>query len=125
MNKVIVSGRPTKDPEIRQAGETKVARYTLAVDGRKDSTYFISVVCFGKQAEFAEKYVRKGVKYLITGHIQTGSYEKDGRKVYTTDVVAEEHEFCEPKRDAEKPAEKPDDDGFIPVDGNQEELPFN
>lgn len=111
MNKVILSGRLTRDPDVRQtAGEnpTAVARYTLAVDRRfkKDGEAgadFIPCVAFGKGAEFAERYIRQGTKILVIGRLQTGSYvNKEGVKVYTTDVVVEEHEFAESKRTAEQ-----------------------
>ena len=107
MNKVILIGRLTREPEVRYSqGEnaSAVARYTLAVDRRfkreGDATAdFISCVCFGKLAEFAEKYLHQGVKIAVTGRIQTGSYtNKDGVKVYTTDVVVEEQEFAESKK---------------------------
>ena len=102
MNKVVLMGRLTRDPEIRYSrGENQmaIARYTLAVDRRfqrdgEATADFISCVAFGKGAEFAEKYFRQGMKILITGRIQTGSYtNRDGNKVYTTDVVVEEQEF--------------------------------
>lgn len=131
MNIVALVGRVTRDPDIRQSqGEnpTVVARYTLAVDRRgtkeKDKADFISMVSFGKTAEFIEKYVKKGTKLCIRGRIQTGSYEKDGKKVYTTDVVGEEVEFAESKKSQEtqeQPQEKPVDDFISVVDG---ELPF-
>ena len=104
MNKVILMGRLTRDPDVRYSqGEnpTAVARYSLAVDRRfskneENSTDFINIVAFGKAGEFAEKYLHKGTKVLVTGRIQTGSYtNKEGQKVYTTDVVAEDQEFCE------------------------------
>ncbi|MBR4581568.1 MAG: single-stranded DNA-binding protein [Lachnospiraceae bacterium] len=109
MNKVILMGRLTRDPEVRYSqGEnsTAVARYSLAVDRRfsrndENSTDFINIVVFGKGAEFAEKYLKKGTKVLVTGRIQTGSYtNKEGQKVYTTDVVAEDQEFAESKNAA-------------------------
>lgn len=132
MNVVALVGRVTRDPDIRQSqGEnpTVVARYTLAVDRRgtkeKDKADFISMVSFGKIAEFIEKYVKKGTKLCIRGRIQTGSYEKDGKKIYTTDVVAEDIEFAESKKQSqetqEQPQEKPVDDFISVVDG---ELPF-
>lgn len=105
MNKVIMMGRLTRDPEIRysQNGEC-IARYTLAVDrkfkkqGDGQTADFINCIAFGKSAEFTEKYLKQGTKIAITGRIQTGSYtNKDGNKVYTTDVVVEEQEFCESK----------------------------
>ena len=104
MNKVILMGRLTRDPEVRRSGDTVVANYTLAVDrrhGRKDgnnndTTDFISCVTFKSQAEFAEKYLKQGTKILVTGRIETGSYtNRDGQKVYTTKVVVHEHEFTE------------------------------
>lgn len=128
MNKVILMGRLTKDPDVRvsQDGGTTIARYTLAVDRRmkKDEADFISVVAFGKSAEFAEKYLHKGTKIALSGHIQTGSFtNKEGQKVYTTDVVAEDQEFAESKK-----TETPNvssDEGFLNVpDTDDEELPF-
>ncbi len=150
MNRVILMGRLTRDPDIRysQSDQTMaIARYTLAVDrrGRRDggdaqqTADFISCVAFGRQAEFAEKYLRKGMKIAVTGRIQTGSYtNRDGQKVYTTDVIVEDHEFCESKnagqtgggsygQEEDRPA--PDSavgDGFMNIpDGIDEELPFN
>lgn len=143
MNKVILMGRLTRDPEVRYSqGEnaTAIARYTLAVDRRfkRDgdaSADFIGCVAFGRQGEFAEKYLRQGTKVAITGRIQTGSYtNRDGQKVYTTDVVVEEQEFAESKRSSENagngrnaaPAPSPDGDGFMNIpDGIDEELPFS
>ena len=107
MNKVILMGRLTRDPEVRYSqGEnaTAIARYTIAVDRRykrdgEPTADYIGCVAFGKLGEFAEKYLRKGTKVVVTGRIQTGSYtNKDGQKVYTTDVVVEENEFAESKR---------------------------
>ncbi len=108
MNKVILMGRLTRDPEVRySAGENSsaYARYTLAVDRRfrregsdQQSADFITCVVFGRGAEFAEKYLRQGTKIVVTGRIQTGSYvNRDGQKVYTTDVVVDEQEFAESK----------------------------
>ena len=106
MNKVILMGRLTRDPEVRySAGENSlaIARYTLAVDRRfkrdgEATADFISCVVFGKQAEFAEKYFRQGIRIVVSGRIQTGSYtNRDGVKVYTTEVVVEEQEFAESK----------------------------
>ena len=120
MNKVILMGRLTRDPEIRYSqGEqsTAVARYTIAVDrrfrrdGDQQTADFINCVAFGRQGEFAEKYFRKGIKIAITGRIQTGSYtNKDGQRVYTTDVVVEEQEFAESKSASESNA------GFAPAE---------
>lgn len=101
MNKVILMGRLTRDPEPKDAGETKVARYRLAVDRRfkKDETDFINCVAFGKSAEFAEKYLKQGTKVVVTGRIQTGSYtNREGATIYTTDVVVEDQEFAESKK---------------------------
>ena len=106
MNKVILMGRLTRDPEVRySAGENAlaIARYTLAVDRRfrrdgEATADFISCVSFGRTAEFAEKYFRQGLKIIVSGRIQTGSYtNRDGQKVYTTEVVVEEQEFAESK----------------------------
>ena len=107
MNKVILMGRLTKDPEVRYSqgdDSTAIARYSIAVDRRvraqngEQAADFINIVAFGKGGEFAEKYLKKGMKVLITGRIQTGSYtNRDGVKVYTTDIVAEDQEFCESK----------------------------
>ena len=147
MNKVILMGRLTRDPEVRYSqgdNAMAVARYTLAVDRRfnrnnDDQTAdFISCVAFGRSGEFAEKYLHKGTKIAITGRIQTGSYtNKDGVKVYTTDVVVEDHEFAESKNSAGsadnsgfapagRPAPAAAGDGFMNIpDGIDEELPFN
>ena len=113
MNKVILMGRLTKDPEVRQsqgAEPVTIARYTLAVDrrGKKQEGQqadFISCVAFGKAGEFAEKYLHKGTKICVSGRIQTGSYTRqDGTKAYTTDVVIEEQEFAESKADSGRAA---------------------
>ena len=142
MNKVILMGRLTRDPEVRySAGENAlaIARYTLAVDRRfrrdgEASADFIQCVSFGRTAEFAEKYFRQGLKIAVTGRIQTGSYtNKDGVKVYTTDVVVEEQEFAESKNNSSAgnggnstPAMHNSDDGFMNIpDGVEEGLPFN
>ena len=138
MNKVILIGRLTRDPEVRysQGSEpSAVARYSLAVDRKfkregEQEADFINCVAFGKNGEFAEKYLHKGVKIAITGRIQTGSYtNKDGVKVYTTDVVVEEHEFAERKQDNESPAPAPssnDGSDFMSIpEGLVDELPFN
>ena len=155
MNKVILMGRLTKDPEVRYSqGETPmaVARYTLAVDrrqarnnGNEQTADFINCVAFGRAGEFAERYFRKGTKIAITGRIQTGSYtNKDGVRVYTTDIVVEEQEFAESKNASSgneggyqnggyqnnggynRPAPGGAGDGFMNIpDGIDEELPFN
>lgn len=135
MNKWLGIGRLTADPEVRYSqGEnaTCIARYRLAVDRRfkKDGEQeadFISCVAFGKQGEFAEKYLHKGMKIGVEGRIQTGSYEKDGVKHYTTDIVVEQHDFCESKGTGSDsaPAPQVDGNGFMPIpDGLDEELPF-
>lgn len=143
MNKVILMGRLTRDPEIRYTqGEDQmcIARYTLAVDRRsKDGgADFPSVVAFGKAAVFAEKYLHKGLKIVVTGRIQTGSYtNRDGVKVYTTDIIAEDQEFAESKAaagsgeqqgnaQAAEGGYQTDSDGFMNIpDGIDEELPFS
>lgn len=135
MNNVVLMGRLTKDPEIRYSnGETPVciARYTLAVDRRfkrdgEQAADFIRCIAFGKLGEHAEKYYHKGMRICISGRIQTGSFtDKDGNKVYTTDVIAETQEFAESKRDQSAAAPAADDDGFMAVPEDiDEELPFN
>ena len=145
MNKVILMGRLTRDPEVRYSqGEnaTAVARFTLAVDRRfrndgAATADFIGCVAFGKNAEFIEKYFRQGTKAVIVGRIQTGSYtNRDGQKVYTTDVVVEEQEFAESKNasaggsgnsaDSTASSIPTTSDGFMSIpDGIDEELPFN
>ncbi len=157
MNKVILMGRLTRDPEVRYSqGEqaVAVARYTLAVDRRfrrdndQQTADFINCVAFGKSGEFAEKYFHKGIKIVVTGRIQTGSYtNQEGQKVYTTDVVVEDQEFAESKAASDAnsgsfqaggfqgggfaPTGKPEPsaavgDGFMNIpDGIDDELPFN
>ena len=136
MNLVVLMGRLTRDPEMRYTQDGKsVARYSLAVDRfKKDEADFISCVAFGNAADFAEKYLHKGTKLAITGRIQTGSYtDRDGRKVYTTDVIVSTQEFAESKKAAgnaersEKQADEKqiDDDGFMYIpEGIEEEIPF-
>lgn len=137
MNKVILMGRLTRNPEIHYStGEKQmaIARYTLAVDRRRrtgdgeQSADFISCVAFDKSAEFAEKYLKQGTKIAITGRIQTGSYtNKDGNKVYTTDIVIEECEFAESKAASQSRTQSgTTDDGFMSIpDGLEDEgLPF-
>ena len=136
MNKVILMGRLTKDPEVRYSqGEnaTAVARYTLAVDRQfkrdgDQSADFINCIAFGKRGEFAEKYLRKGTKIAVVGRIQTGSYtNKDGQKVYTTDVIVDEHEFVESKAGQQNGGDSApvSSDGFTSIpDGIDEEFPF-
>lgn len=134
MNRVVLAGRLTADPDIRHTGgaeDLAVARYRLAVDRRvarnngEQTADFINCVAFGKRAEFAEKYLQKGMKIMVSGRIQTGSYkDKEGRTVYTTDVVVEEHEFCESK--GAQTEQTAPDNGFVPVpdDSDLEGLPF-
>ena len=159
MNKVILMGRLTRDPDIRySAGEggTSVARYTLAVDRRfnrngEATADFLPCVAFGRSAEFAEKYLRQGLKIVVTGRIQTGSYtNREGQKVYTTDIIVEDQEFAESKAASDSyrasassesysapreqrsapaspaaPAPEAAADGFMNIpDGIEEELPF-
>lgn len=150
MNKVILMGRLTRDPEIRysQGGEKSIAiaRYTLAVDRRgsgQQTADFIPCVAFDRAGEFAEKYFRQGIKLVVTGRIQTGSYtNRDGQKVYTTEVIVEDQEFAESKAASQgsapaqgrptpaqaiAPAQLKDSDGFIhvPDDLSDDEMPFN
>jgi single-strand DNA-binding protein len=117
MNISILSGRPTKDPDVRYSGEMAIARFTLAVDKmKKGEAEFISCVAFGKTGEVVENYVHKGMKIIVQGHIQTSSYEKDGEKRYKTEVVADRVEFAEDKK-----KEKPIAEQFEIID---EPLPF-
>ena len=152
MNKVILLGRLTRDPDVRYTqGDNPmcIARYTLAVDRRVSrnnqdgqTADFIGCVAFGKSGEFIEKYCHKGTKLCVTGRIQTGSYtNKDGQKIYTTDVVAEDQEFAESKNASvpedkmletegqsktQKGADDPAGDGFMDIpDDIDEELPFS
>lgn len=139
MNKVILMGRLTRDPEVRysQSDSTMaIARYTLAVNRRfsknqngEQGTDFINCVVFKSGAEFAEKYFRQGMRVLICGRIQTGSYtNKDGQKVYTTNVVVEEQDFADSKSNSNAANNAPpvDEDGFMNIpEGIDDELPFN
>ena len=146
MNKVILMGRLTRDAEVRYSqgdASTAVARFSLAVDrrfkrdGDEQTADFINCVAFGRTGEFMERFGRKGTKFLVEGRIQTGSYtNKDGQKVYTTDVVVEQVEFAESKASNDNnggyvPADRPSPsqaagDGFMNIpDGIDEELPFN
>ena len=147
MNKVILMGRLTRAPEVRYSSgdnQKAVVRYTLAVDRRyrrqedEQTADFINCVAFGKGAEFAEKYLRQGTKIVVEGRIQTGSYtNKDGQKVYTTDVIVESHEFAESKSSSQQDGSsapsapsRPDsssesNDGFMDLsEYDQQELPF-
>ena len=135
MNKVFLIGRLTRDPEIRYStgkNEMAIARYTLAVERRfqrdgDQTADFISCVAFGKSAEFAEKYFQQGTKIAVIGRIQTGSYtNKEGRRVYTFDVIIDEQEFAESKRSQRDMAASPAGDGFMNIpDGIDDELPFH
>ena len=148
MNKVVLVGHLTRDPEVRYSqgdSATAVARYTVAVDRRfkrdgEPTADFIPCVVFGRSAEFAEKYFRQGMRISVSGRIQTGSYtNKDGVRVYTTEVIVEDQEFAESRAESEanrssfqsSPAPGPAPsidagDGFMNIpDGIDEELPFN
>lgn len=140
MNKVILMGRIARDPDVRYSqganGSMAVARYTLAVDRKfkqegQPTADFINCIAFGKLGEFAEKYLKQGIKIAVTGRIQTGSYtNKDGQKVYTTDVVVEEQEFCESKssqqsQNNDRPQASQDNSCMDIPDGIESELPFN
>lgn len=145
MNKVNLIGRLTADPEVRYTQGDQpmcIASYRLAVERRgkkvegQQNADFISIKAFGNGGEFAEKYLHKGMKVAVSGHIQTGSYtNRDGQKVYTTDVIADEQEFCESKaandtaqnytpKETQKETPPIDDFTSIP-NGIDEELPFN
>lgn len=151
MNKAILMGRLTRDPDIRYTNGEKpvcIARYTLAVDRRfkrdgEQQADFIPCIAFGRPGEFAQKYFQKGTKIVISGRIQTGSYtNRDGAKVYTTDVIVEEQDFAESKAAAGQPKEEPSaqgqqpeptakdqppvgNEGFMTIpEGIEEELPF-
>lgn len=144
MNVIVLSGRLTRDPEVRYTtgnNPTAVARYSLAVDRRfkkdgEQSADFINCISFAKSAEFAEKYLHKGMKIIVNGRIQTGSYtNREGQKVYTTDVVVENQEFCESKSQQEanqvggsqvqNTTPTTDTDGFMDVNFDEDgELPF-
>lgn len=128
MNSVVLTGRFTDEPKMAQtSNDKKIARFTLAVDRVKEGADFISCMAWEKTAEFIEKYCHKGIKYLVEGRIQTGSYERDGHRVYTTDVVVTNVEFLE-KKQADETTGQPDhneSDGFMKIpDGIDKELPF-
>lgn len=138
MNKVILIGRLTREPNITQSQTgTTLARYTLAVDrpysrDEERKADFISCVCFGKTADFAMQYLHQGTKIAVEGRIQTGNYtNREGQKVYTTDVIVNSHEFCESKKSQQKEAEqqkqanKADADDFMDIpDDIDEDIPF-
>lgn len=120
MNSFNAIGRLTADPDVRATQDGKpIARYTLAVDRGKDGADFIPCICFNQAAEFAEKHLHKGIKVGVSGRIQTGGYEKDGKKFYTWNAVVNQHTFCEAKKQEAKEF-KPE---FIEVP-DDEELPF-
>lgn len=135
MNEVILMGRLARDPNVTKNNDMSIARYTLAVDRRykKDgeaTADFISCVTFGKNAEFAEKYLKKGTKIAVTGRIQTGSFQKDGQTIYTTDVVVDTHEFAESKSGTgtssnESTAPAQSNDGFMNINDFNDDLPFD
>ena len=120
MNKVILMGRLTKDPDIKN-GEKPVAKFSLAIDRKfnANETDYPSIVAFGKTAEFVSKYLHKGMKIVVEGRLQTGSYEKDGRKIYTTDVIADSIEFAESKKEPQETGEE-----WIAPDDIEDGLPF-
>lgn len=127
MNEFQGIGRLTRDPEVRYNADNKaVARYTLAINRNfknKDGNYdadFINCVTFGQRAEFAEKYLKKGMKIAVTGEIRTDSYVHEDKTVYTWAVVVAKHEFCETRSGAAVP----DSDGFVSAPEDDEELPF-
>ncbi len=136
MNKVCLIGRLTRDPDVRYTDNNlAVARYTLAVNRRfkrdgEQQADFINIVAFGKAGEFAEKYFKKGMQVAVSGRIQTGSYMKDDRKVYTFDIVAEEQDFTESRKAYEErmggePTQSATtDEGFVPVEDDDSDLPF-
>lgn len=132
MNRLTIIGRLTRDPEIRmtQDGQTTIARFGIAVDrrGKDQKADFFNVTAFNKTAQFVEKYLKKGTKIAIGGHLQMDEYtNKDGQKVTNVIIIADEVEFCESKKsvtDSNQPVT--DDNGFMPIDKlDQEELPFN
>lgn len=148
MNIVMLTGRLVSDPMVNTSSEHSVARYRLAVERRvrrdapegTPTADFISCVVFGKGAEFADKYLRKGMKMIVRGHIQTGKYEKDGQTIYTTDVVVEDQEFAESKRQdgqgdapqqsvpapSQAPAQTVMDNSWMNIPADAEgDLPFN
>lgn len=126
MNKVILKGNLTRDPELKMSGETTLTKFSLAVSRKmkKDESDFINCVAFGKTAEFIANYFNKGSQILIVGRIQTGSYDdKEGNKKYTTDVVVEEVEFCGKKEGTtEKKVET--SNGFTQIESDDSDLPF-
>lgn len=132
MNKVVLMGRLCDDPAVRYSENgIAVARYRLAVSRRnakegEQSADYINITALGKSGEFIEKYVHKGTKLVVVGHIQSGSYvNKDGVKVYTTEVVAEEQEFAESKKDSDSAPEHKEGEFMNIPEGIEEDLPFS
>lgn len=131
MNKTILLGRLTREPEVKVTEKSTICRFTLAVnrtfkkEGQPDAD-FINIVAFGKIAEFCSKYFTKGQQVCVCGRLQTGSYDdKDGKKVYTTDVIAEEVDFAGSKQDKQENKEESSQDGFMSVlDIDETQLPF-
>lgn len=123
MNKVILTGRLTADPKVTYKDTLAIAKYSIAVDrkGKDAGADFINCVSFGKQGEFVEKYLHKGTKIALTGRIQTGTYEKDGVKHYTTDIITEDIEFAESKRESQPTTGNED---FVNIPDGIDELPF-
>lgn len=127
LNYVVLLGRLCGDPEIRQTDSTTVGSYTLAVDriGKDKGADFIRCKTFGKSADFAEHYLKKGMKIAVEGRISTGSYtNKEGQKVYTTDVIVNAHHFCESKGDTSTAATAADDDFMNVPSSIDDEVPF-
>lgn len=129
MNLAILMGRLTRDPDISTSQNgTQIARYTIAIDriGKDQGADFISCVAFNKSAEFADKYLKKGTKIAIEGMIRTGSYtNKDGQKVYTTDVIVNRQEFAESKGEAKEAKPEANNEGFMSIPGGiDDEIPF-
>lgn len=130
MNNCTFLGRLTRDPESRQAGETTVVNFSIAVNRRfkkegQPEADFLRMVAFGKTAEFIEKYFTKGKLIAIVSHVQTGSYDKDGRTIYTTDFVVDSVDFAGSKNDGENNKSAASNQGFVPVDDNSDDdLPF-
>ena len=131
MNKVILSGRLTKDPDVRIASnDMKIARYTLAVDGRKkeDVSEFIYCICFGKKAEFAESWLNKGIKIIVEGRLHINKWEKDdGTTASIAEVIVESHEFCESRKQNDEKYENVSNEGAFYTeveDIDEEDLPF-
>ena len=127
MNKTFSMGRLTDEPKIFETSTgKKFARFTMALDRMKEGADYPSFIAWEQKADFAEK-MHKGMRFLVEGHIQTGSYDKDGQKVYTTDIVVERIEFADAKKDGteEQPTENPND-GFMNIpEGVEDEMPFN